>query len=131
MFVENMEMSELLRFGTFGTMVAARAAVKDTGKALGIPFSEMNLLASYIPSRPGTKLADALQESIEFKQAYDEDQRYKKLSIKRLNLREPYVSSSSCLCGYYRARTDYQLLCAPTSPKRCSNDRNTTFSVPN
>lgn len=36
---------------TFGTM-AARAAVKDAGKALGIPFSEMNTLASYIPARP-------------------------------------------------------------------------------
>ena len=70
---------------TFGTM-AARAAVKDTGKALGIPFSEMNLLASYIPSRPGTKLADALQESIEFKQAYDEDQRYKKVINQALKL---------------------------------------------
>jgi DNA polymerase-3 subunit alpha len=70
---------------TFGTM-AARAAVKDAGKALGIPFSEMNLLASYIPSRPGTKLIDALQESIEFKQAYEGDARYKKVIDQALKL---------------------------------------------
>lgn len=70
---------------TFGTM-AARAAVKDAGKALGIPFAEMNLLASYIPSRPGTKLIDALQESIEFKQAYDTDTRYKKVIDQALKL---------------------------------------------
>ena len=60
---------------TFGTM-AARAAVKDVGKALGIPFSEMNKLAAAIPSKPGTKLKDALIESVEFKKAYDTDERY-------------------------------------------------------
>lgn len=70
---------------TFGTM-AARAAVKDAGKALGIPFSEMNTLASYIPSRPGTKLIDALQESVEFKQAYESDPRYKKVIDQALKL---------------------------------------------
>ncbi|EKD30582.1 MAG: hypothetical protein ACD_78C00002G0001 [uncultured bacterium (gcode 4)] len=60
---------------TFGTM-AARAAVKDVGKALGIPFAEMNKLVQAIPSKPGTKLKDALEESIEFKKAYDTDSRY-------------------------------------------------------
>lgn len=46
----------------------------------------MNLLASYIPSRPGTKLIDALQESVEFKQAYDTDVRYKKVIDQALKL---------------------------------------------
>jgi DNA polymerase-3 subunit alpha len=70
---------------TFGTM-AARAAVKDAGKALGIPFSEMNLLAGLIPSRPGTKLADALEESVEFRQAYQTDDRYHKVIDQALKL---------------------------------------------
>ena len=56
--------------------MAARAAVKDVGKALGIPFAEMNKLAATIPSKPGTKLKDALEESVEFKKAYDSDPRY-------------------------------------------------------
>jgi len=38
---------------TFGTL-AARAAVKDVGRAYGIPFMEMNSLAKLIPERPGT-----------------------------------------------------------------------------
>ncbi len=63
---------------TFGTM-AARAAVKDVGKALGIPFSEMNALAKKMPSKPGTKIKGALEESVEFKQAYDSDPRYRKV----------------------------------------------------
>lgn len=63
---------------TFGTM-AARAAVKDVGKALGIPFAEMNTFAGLIPSKPGTKIKDALENSVEFKKAYDENPRYKKI----------------------------------------------------
>lgn len=61
---------------TFGTM-AARAAVKDVGKVLGIPFAEMNALAKLMPSKPGTKIKDALEESMEFKKAYDTNPKYK------------------------------------------------------
>lgn len=63
---------------TFGTM-AARAAVKDTGKALGIPFQEMNALAKLMPARPGISIVECLEESTEFKQAYEDDSRYKKV----------------------------------------------------
>jgi DNA polymerase-3 subunit alpha len=66
--------------------MAARAAVKDVGKVLGIPFSEMNKLASAIPSKPGTKLKDALIESIEFKKAYDTNDRYRMVIDNALKL---------------------------------------------
>lgn len=63
---------------TFGTL-AARAAVKDSGKALGISFSEMNEFAKLIPARPGITLSQALEESTEFKTAYDTEEKYKKV----------------------------------------------------
>ncbi len=56
---------------TFGTL-AARAAVKDAGKALGIPFQDMNEFAKLIPAKPGISLEQALEESPEFKKAFDE-----------------------------------------------------------
>lgn len=56
---------------TFGTL-AARAAVKDAGRALGIPFEDMNIFAKLIPSRPGITLDEALEESTELKKSYDE-----------------------------------------------------------
>ncbi len=59
--------AQICTFGTF----AARAAVKDVGRVYGISFAEMNGLAKLIPEKPGTKLADALEESLEFKEAYD------------------------------------------------------------
>ena len=63
---------------TFGTL-AARAAVKDAGRALGIPFQEMNTFAKLIPSRPGITLSEALIESTEFKEAYESEEKYEKI----------------------------------------------------
>ena len=63
---------------TFGTL-AARAAVKDAGRAFGIPFAEMNLFAKLIPARPGITLSEALIESTELKNAYESDEKYKKI----------------------------------------------------
>ena len=63
---------------TFGTL-AARAAVKDAGRALGVPFEEMNIFAKMIPARPGITLRQALEESNEFKKVYEEGGVYAKV----------------------------------------------------
>ena len=67
--------AQICTFGTF----AARAAVKDVGRVMGIPFSEMNELGKMIPEKPGTKLAKALEEAPEFKQAYESNPKYKEI----------------------------------------------------
>ncbi len=66
------------QISTFGTL-AAKAAVKDTGRALGIPFDEMNALSKMIPDRPGTKLQEALETENELKEAYNSSAEYKKV----------------------------------------------------
>ncbi len=63
---------------TFGTL-AARAAVKDAGRALGVPFEEMNIFAKQIPARPGITLKQALEESSEFKASYEDGGIYTKV----------------------------------------------------
>lgn len=70
---------------TFGTL-AARAAVKDAGRALGVSFAEMNEFAKLIPGKPGTTLKWALEEAVEFKKAYDENPLYKKVIDAALRL---------------------------------------------
>lgn len=81
---------------TFGTL-AARAAVKDVGRAYGIPFLEMNSLAKLIPEKPGTKLAEAL-ETDEMKVAYKENDTYKKIIDTALKLegKARHVSIHAC-----------------------------------
>ena len=63
---------------TFGTM-AAKAAIKDVGRALGVPFSVMNDWAKLVPNKPGTTIDGALTESMEFKQAYDSNDKLRRI----------------------------------------------------
>jgi DNA polymerase III alpha subunit len=39
----------------------------------------MNEFAKLIPGRPGTTLSQALEEAVEFKNAYESDEKYKKI----------------------------------------------------
>jgi DNA polymerase-3 subunit alpha len=43
---------------TFGTM-AARAAVRDVGRVLGLPYGDVDRVAKLIPNEPGITIADA------------------------------------------------------------------------
>jgi DNA polymerase-3 subunit alpha len=49
---------------TFGTM-AARAAVRDVGRALDLPYAEVDRVAKLIPHELGISIADALAQSPE------------------------------------------------------------------
>jgi len=63
---------------TFGTM-AARAAVRDAGRAMGYSYNLCDQVAKMIPFVPGQTLERALHESIELHQLYDSDEQVKKL----------------------------------------------------
>ncbi|MFH1744658.1 MAG: DNA polymerase III subunit alpha [bacterium] len=56
---------------TFGTM-AARAAVKDVGRVLEVPYEYCDKLSKAIPMFQG--LDEALENSLEFRQMYNEDE---------------------------------------------------------
>jgi len=57
---------------TFGTL-AARAAVRDIGRALGMPYSLVDEVAREIPQKPGTTLAEAMKsEKLRILAASDE-----------------------------------------------------------
>lgn len=70
---------------TFGTM-AARAAVRDVGRALGIPYSEVDVIAKLIPGRPGIKLQEAIEQEHELKAQYENNKTIKKLMDLALKL---------------------------------------------
>ncbi len=61
---------------TFGTM-AARAAIRDTGRAMGIAYLLCDQVAKSIPF--GLTLDKALTDSQEFRQLYESDEQVKKL----------------------------------------------------
>jgi DNA polymerase-3 subunit alpha len=57
---------------TFGTMMA-RAAVRDAGRVLEIPYGSVDKIAKLIPEGPKVFLDDCLKPGAELKQAYDAD----------------------------------------------------------
>jgi DNA polymerase-3 subunit alpha len=63
---------------TFGTM-AARAAVRDVGRVLGMPFAEVDRISKLIPDTPKIKLDAALQQSRELRTLVEGDPRLQEL----------------------------------------------------
>ncbi|MDI3340376.1 MAG: DNA polymerase III subunit alpha [Sphaerobacter sp.] len=57
---------------TFGTM-GAKAAIRDTGRAMGWAYSDVDRIARLIPSTLNITLDRALQESPELRQLYESD----------------------------------------------------------
>ncbi|HJN13790.1 MAG TPA: DNA polymerase III subunit alpha [Pirellulaceae bacterium] len=64
--------ANVAQIGTFGTL-AARAAIKDVGRALGIPLARVNEVTNMVPEQLGISLKKALEISEEFKSTYDGD----------------------------------------------------------
>ena len=64
--------ANVAQIGTFGTL-AARAAIRDVGRALGWPIPRVDALVAMVPSELNIKLKDALKQSADLKQAYNSD----------------------------------------------------------
>lgn len=62
---------------TFGTM-AARAAVRDVGRALGMPYNEVDAVARLIPHEMNVKIADSLRKK-ELRAMYDGSEEVRRL----------------------------------------------------
>jgi len=63
---------------TFDTM-AARAAIRDVTRALGLPYAEGDNIAKLIPRVLNITLAEAVEESNELKQRYFQNENAKKI----------------------------------------------------
>ena len=63
---------------TFGTM-AARMAVRDVGRAMNIPYAQVDKVAIMIPMELGITIEKALKHNPELRQAYEADEVTKNL----------------------------------------------------
>ena len=66
------------QIGTFGTM-AAKAALKDVGRALNIPLARVDQVTKLVPTRLNITLEDALKEEPALRRLRDEDPEIDKL----------------------------------------------------
>lgn len=81
---------------TFGTM-AARAAIRDTGRTLGIPYNFCDMLAKIIPFH--MTLPDALKKVQEFRQLYETQPEAKRLIDSAIKLEGVARHASTHACG--------------------------------
>lgn len=68
------------QIATFGTM-GAKAAIRDVGRVLDMPYSKADALSKLVPAPPGkpVSLEDAYANVPEFKEAVDGDDEYKEV----------------------------------------------------
>jgi DNA polymerase III subunit alpha len=63
---------------TFGTM-AARAAIKDVGRAMDVPYGDVDRIAKMVPTTLNIKLEQAIKDSPALQQAYQSDAQVREL----------------------------------------------------
>jgi DNA polymerase-3 subunit alpha len=63
---------------TFGTM-AAKAAIKDVGRAMDIPYADVDRIAKMVPATLNITLDKAIEESPQLREAYEKDDQVRKL----------------------------------------------------
>jgi DNA polymerase-3 subunit alpha len=63
---------------TFNTM-AAKASIKDCGRAMDMPYGDVDRIAKLIPATVGIKIDQALEEVAELRKAYEKDPQIKEL----------------------------------------------------
>ena len=63
---------------TFNTM-AAKASIKDCGRALDMPYGDVDRIAKLVPATIGMTIDKALEEVAELKKAYDTDAQIREL----------------------------------------------------
>jgi len=76
--VEKYGHDKVAQIVTFGTM-AARAAIRDVGRALDIPLTEVDKVAKMIPNELKITLESAIEKSADLKEAYTSKNDIKKL----------------------------------------------------
>ncbi|MBP7133738.1 DNA polymerase III subunit alpha [Patescibacteria group bacterium] len=86
---------------TFGTM-AARAAVRDVGRALGLPYADVDRIAKVVPPPVQGKhvpLEISIKEAPELKAMYEGDERIKRLIDLAIKLEGTTRHASQHACG--------------------------------
>ena len=89
---------------TFGTM-AARGAIRDVGRALSIPYAEVDTVAKQVPSGPSAlhiTLDEALKLSKPLRDAYEGDERIKTLIDTAKAIDHPPAGGGLCAPGQKR-----------------------------
>ena len=83
---------------TFGTM-SARMVIRDVARVLDVPYSEADALAKMIPNELHITIKKALEQNVELKEKYENDQNIKNLLDIAMGLEGMPRQASTHACG--------------------------------
>ena len=83
---------------TFGTM-SARMVIRDVGRALDVPYAEVDQLAKMIPFALHITIKQALEQNPELRMQYETDERVKKVLDISMGLEGMPRQASTHACG--------------------------------
>ncbi len=83
---------------TFGTM-SARMVIRDVGRALDVPYAEVDSLAKMIPFELHITIKKAMEQNIELREKYENDEEIKKLLDISMALEGLPRQASTHACG--------------------------------
>ena len=75
---EKYGMANVAQIGTFGTL-GARAAIRDVGRALGLPIPRVDAISAMVPEELHITIPAALKKSEDLKKTYDTDPEIREL----------------------------------------------------
>jgi DNA polymerase III subunit alpha len=103
--IEKYGKSRVAQIITFGTM-AARGAIRDVGRALNIPYFQVDLIAKKIPFELGMTISRALEVSPELSKIYGEDDTIKQLLDMSMSVEGMPRHSSTHAAGVVISKKD-------------------------
>lgn len=110
---------------TFGTM-AARAAIKDVGRALGYPYSYCDKLSKMVPF--ATSLTETLERVPEFEEIYNNDPQGQKLIDLAMKIEGCARHASTHACGVVIAKQPLDVVVPLQHPAQDENSIVTQYS---
>ncbi|MBR6359155.1 MAG: DNA polymerase III subunit alpha [Lachnospiraceae bacterium] len=83
--VEKYGRDRVCQIVTFGTM-AAKNAIRDVGRAMDLPYSQVDMVAKLIPKELNITIKDSLEKEKELRELYDSDEVIRSLLDTAMNL---------------------------------------------
>ena len=96
---------KVAQLGVFGTM-AAKLAIRDCGRALGVPLQVVNDVAKLVPNAPKMTLKKAFEQSPELVKMYEENDDVKELVDYARKVEGLARSAGTHACGVIIAQRD-------------------------
>ncbi|MBN9118241.1 MAG: DNA polymerase III subunit alpha [Planctomycetes bacterium] len=125
--------ASVAQIGTFGTL-AAKAALKDVGRALDVPLDRVNFMCKLVPMKGAIakSLQEALDESPDFRREYDQDPQIREMVDLALKLEGTNRNVGTHAAGVVIANgpiTNYVPVQRPPKKGDDSSDASTTMTT--